>query len=250
MHFLASETSRIPTLHTRHCPLEGSYPARSRSKANISKAEKGNTNTALLPLILLHQQLHLPFPDTTKQSLCPIRATLHVQPPSFHPRTPLANSTSRSATHPPDLHRLKMQLLALLTTAFTLLTLTSTLPVVDTEAVKDVVSSFSSFASPPYPNLPVPLLTLPAAPSLQTSSSDHLGASSPQLAITAKLQRHHVCGLWYAMLRRCWFLYVGGIWAWSLSSALEVEVEAEGCRWGWEITCLPLDLVCACSSNS
>jgi hypothetical protein len=105
--FLVSETFRIPTLHARRCPLEGSDPARSRSKPDISKAEKGNTNTALLPLIMLHQQLHLPFPDTTKQSLCPTRATLHIQRPSFHPRTPLANSTSRSPTHHPNLHRLK-----------------------------------------------------------------------------------------------------------------------------------------------
>jgi hypothetical protein len=51
--------------------------------------------------------LHLPFPDTAKQSLCPIRATLPVQPPNFHPRIPLANSTSRSPTHHPNLHRLE-----------------------------------------------------------------------------------------------------------------------------------------------
>ena len=105
--FLASKTSRIQTLHTRHCPLEGSDPARSRSKPDIPKAEEGNTNTALLPLILLHQQLHHHFPDNTNQSLCFIRATLHAQPPSFHPRTPLANLTSRSPTHHPNLHRLK-----------------------------------------------------------------------------------------------------------------------------------------------
>jgi hypothetical protein len=111
-------------------------------------------------------------------------------PPSYSPRKfnfSIPNTSSKPTLSP------KMQLHTLLTTAFTLLTLTFALPVVDTEAVKDVVSSFPSFfASPPCPNLPDPLLPLPAAPSLQTSSSHHLGAPNPQPATTAKLQRHRL----------------------------------------------------------
>ena len=102
---------------------------------------------------MLHQQLHLPFPDTTKQSLCPIR-----EPHStFNVRVSTLVLPSQIQLLDPQ-HIIqtyivsKMQLLTLLTTTFTLLTLTSALPAVDIEAVKDVVSSFSSFfASPPLP---------------------------------------------------------------------------------------------------